>query len=159
MTRTTRLVVSTTRDNLTTKVTVPLYCNTDWPVTAGANLALNPDVGDVNGQYLAGSGGWCRINGTKYDASVASGAPATAVAGVEYGYNYPWQSSTGAVGAQYFWKNTVANKTLWCDKTSPYYPRSTTITACNGGVPVAAGLPTQQSCNAQAKVCNPVAAS
>ncbi len=120
-----QLVASTTRDNLTTNVTVPLYCNTDWPSTAGVNLALNPDVGDANGEYLAGSGGWCRINGTKYDASVASGAPATAVAGVEYGYNYPWQSSTGAVGAQYFWKNNVANKTLWCDQTSPYYPRNT----------------------------------
>ncbi len=49
-------------------VAVPLYCNTDWPVTAGVNLALNPDVGDANGEYKAGSGAWCRINGTKYDA-------------------------------------------------------------------------------------------
>ncbi|MEO8345347.1 MAG: PilC/PilY family type IV pilus protein [Betaproteobacteria bacterium] len=152
-----QMVLSTQRDNLSTKVTVPLYCNTDWPTTAGANLALNPDVGDVNGQYQAGSGGWCRINGTRYDASVPSGAPATAVAGVEYGYNYPWQASTGAIGAQYFFR-VVANKTLWCDQSSPFYPRNTaSINNCNGGTNIVSGA-VQQQCNAQGKVCNPTAA-
>ena len=54
---------------------------------AGANLASIADVGDANGEYKAGTGDWCRINGTKYDASVASGAPA-----VVEDYNYPYKS-------------------------------------------------------------------
>jgi type IV pilus assembly protein PilY1 len=155
--------LSTVQDNLSTKVTVPMYCNTDWPRAVTANPSTDPitigDVGDVNGEYKAGTGAWCRINGTNYDMAVSSGAPATAVAGVEMGYNYPWASSTGTVGPQYFFK-VQATKSLWCDTTSPFYPRSGTITGCNGGVGVAGGAPTQQSCNAQAptNVCNPTVA-
>jgi len=142
------------KDNLNTKVAVPLYCNTDWPVTAGVNLALNPDVADANGQYLAGSGAYCRINGTKYDASITSTAPA-----VQDDYNYPYQSSSGVNGAQYFYRQ-LGSKVLWCDNTSPWWPRAAgVITSCGpGGTPVM-GPATQQKCNAPTAQCNPVPAS
>jgi len=61
------------KDDLGLKVTVSLYCNTDWPALVndvywpgGPNGATVLDAGDSNGQYSAGTGGWCRINGTKY---------------------------------------------------------------------------------------------
>ena len=153
------------KDNLQTRVSVPLYCNTDWPVTAGVNLAIT-DVGDLQGGPTSGVplaspvGAYCRINGTVYGASAASGAPATAVAGVEMGYNYPWQSSSGATGAQYFYRQ-LSNKILWCDNSSPYWPRTNTISACNGGATVFGGAPTKQTCvkNVDTFSCNPVAAS
>ena len=148
-----------TQVNLTAKVAVPLYCNTDWPVTAGVNLAIT-DVGDANGEYSPGTGAWCRINGTKYDASIASGAPA-----VVDDYNYPYQSSSGATGTQYFYK-ALSNKILYCDKSSPYWPKTTsTIIGCTlGGTPTCGGLPCaprQQTCNSSTpgKTCNPVVAS
>jgi Tfp pilus tip-associated adhesin PilY1 len=141
-----------TKDDLRTRVSVPIYCNTDWPVTPGTNLVIT-DIGTVQGQYAAGTGAYCRINGTAYDASAASGAPA-----VSDDYNYPYQSSSGANGAQYFYKN-LTNKTLYCDTTSPYYPRGAVIGSCNAGVPVAAGAPTIQTCNIKAKTCDPVVGS
>ena len=153
------------KDNLQTRVSVPLYCNTDWPVTAGVNLAIT-DVGDLQGGPTSGVplpspvGAYCRINGTVYGASAASGAPATAVLGVEMGYNYPWQSSSGATGAQYFYRQ-LSNKILWCDNSSPYWPRTATISACNGGAAVFGGAPTKQTCvkNVDTFSCNPVVAS
>ena len=141
------------KDNLGLKVLVPLYCNTDWPALVndvywpgGPNGATVLDAGDSNGQYSAGTGGWCRINGTKYDASVASTAPA-----IQDDYNYPYNSSSGATGAQYFFR-AVGTKTLWCDKTSPYYPRNTTIASCTGGTPVYTA-PVPQTCVTQALIC------
>ena len=110
------------KDNLQTRVSVPLYCNTDWPVTAGVNLAIT-DVGDLQGGPTSGVplaspvGAYCRINGTVYGASAASGAPATAVAGVEMGYNYPWQSSSGVKGAQYFLSRRT-QPTRFCGATT-----------------------------------------
>ena len=62
-------------------------------------------------------------------ANGASGAPAA-----QADYNYPWQSSSGATGAQYFYRQ-LTNKVLWCDNSSPYWPRNSTITGCNGGIP------------------------
>ena len=116
---------------------VPLYCNTDWPALVndvywpgGPNGATVLDAGDSNGQYSAGTGGWCRINGTKYD--VVGGRRARPA--VQDDYNYPYNSSSGATGAQYFFRS-VGTKTLWCDKTSPYCPRNSTITAARGGTP------------------------
>jgi Tfp pilus tip-associated adhesin PilY1 len=146
------MFAAATKDDLRTRVSVPLYCNTDWPVTPGTNLAIT-DIGSVQGQYTAGTGAYCRINGTKYDASAASGAPA-----VNDDYNYPYQSSSGANGAQYFYK-VLSNKILYCDTTSPYYPRGAAIGSCNAGVPVAAGAPTVQTCNRNAKTCDPVLAN
>jgi len=146
------MFASATKDDLRTRVSVPLYCNTDWPVTAGVNLAIT-DVGNVQGQYAAGTGAYCRINGTAYDASAVSSAPA-----VGGDYNYPYQSSSGATGAQYFYM-TMSNKTIYCDTTSPYYPRGAVIGSCNAGAPIAAGAPTVQTCNQQAKTCDPVVAS
>ena len=147
------------KDNLS-RVAVPLYCNTDWPLLvndpAGPATAL--DAGDANGQYQATKGAWCRINGTPYDASVASGAPATAVAGVEMGYNYPWQKTSGAEDPKYFYRQ-LSTKVLWCDSSSPWWPRTSTITGCNGGTPVTVTSGTvQQKCNQQGLVCNPTAA-
>jgi len=145
------MFAAATKDDLRTRVSVPLYCNTDWPITAGTNLAIT-DIGTVQGQYAAGTGAYCRINGTAYDASAASGAPA-----VSDDYNYPYQSSSGGTGAQYFYK-TMSNKTLYCDTTSPYYPRGAVIGSCNAGVPVAAGAPTVQTCNKKSKTCDPTVA-
>ena len=136
--------------NLTATVAVPLYCNTDWPLTAGVNLAIT-DVGNANGEYSAGTGAWCRINGTPYDASAASGAPQ-----VPGTYSYPYQASSGATGTQYFYR-PLANKVLWCDSTSPLWPRNATITGCNGGTPVT-GAPVQQTCNRNGFQCNPTVA-
>jgi hypothetical protein len=146
------MFAAATKDDLRTRVSVPLYCNTDWPVTPGTNLAIT-DIGTVQGQYAAGTGAYCRINGTKYDASAASGAPA-----VNDDYNYPYQSSSGANGAQYFYK-TMSNKTIYCDTTSPYYPRGAVIGSCNGGTPNSTLPPTPQMCNKASKTCDPVVAS
>ncbi len=125
---------ATTKDDLSIKIAVPLYCNTDWPLLVndanypgGPNGATVQDAGNSNGQYAVGAGGWCRINGTQYDLSAASGAPAA-----NADYNYPWQSSSGATGAQYFYR-ALGTKTLWCDKNSPYWPRSGVIIGCQGG--------------------------
>ncbi len=131
-----------TRRNLTAKVNVLLYCNTDWP--------LDTLFGNANGEYMAGTGAWCRINGTKYDLSAASGAPAVAE-----DYNYPYQPSVaGTTGTQYFYRQ-LTSKTIWCDTTSPKWPRATTgascTTVCSAGVPTY----TSQTCNAGAasKAC------
>lgn len=151
---------TTVKDDLSIKVAVPLYCNTDWPtlVNEPNGPATVLDAGDSNGQYATGKGAYCRINGTKYDLSATSGAPA-----VEADYNYPWQSSSGATGAQYFYR-PLNNKVLWCDNTSPYWPRnicttSGCITGCNGGTPNYGGTPVKQTCNKNANQCNSVAAS
>ncbi len=148
---------SGTKDNLNTKVNVPLYCNTDWPLTAGgaaSNLALNPDVANANGQYLPTSGAWCRINGTAYDLSAASGALA-----VVADYNYPWQPSAGAAGPDHF-RIQIANKILHCDFSSPYWPRNNTvITGCTGTPTTTGGTPVQQRCNRNGFQCNPTVAS
>jgi Tfp pilus tip-associated adhesin PilY1 len=157
--------MSTAKDNLSIRVQVPLYCNTDWPLLendtnwpTGPNGASVLDAGDANGQPQATKGAWCRINGTNYESSAISGAPATAVATVEMGYNYPWRSSSGANGPQYFWQ-VLSVKTLWCDRTSPYWPRNGNIVNCTaGGVPTCGGGPcpiTPEKCNAPAAQCNP----
>ena len=83
------------KDNLSMRVAVQLYCNTDWPIlvndpSGGASVL---DAGDVNGQHDATKGGYCRINGTQYTANAAPGAPAA-----QADYNYPWQSSSGCDG-------------------------------------------------------------
>jgi type IV pilus assembly protein PilY1 len=144
--------MSTAKDTLGAKVNVTLYCNTDWPTLVnepnGPATAL--DVGDANGQYRSGAGAWCRINGTKYDVSAASGAPA-----IEADYNYPWSVSSGATGPQYF-TPALANKRLWCDTTSPYYPKNTAnIVGCNGGTANYTGPPRTQTCIANGNTCNP----
>ncbi|MEO8675059.1 MAG: PilC/PilY family type IV pilus protein [Casimicrobiaceae bacterium] len=157
----------TTHVNLTGKVNVPIYCNTDWPLTVGgpsSNLTVL-DLGDANAEGapsagvpnvtpIAGTGSWCRINGTPYGVSAASGAPA-----VNADYNYPYQSSTGAKGTQYFFKS-LGNKILYCDTSSPYYPRNPgVITGCLTGAPIMGmpGPPKTQTCNVNPKTCNPTA--
>ncbi|HQR10175.1 MAG TPA: PilC/PilY family type IV pilus protein [Casimicrobiaceae bacterium] len=140
------------KDNLQTRVSVPLYCNTDWPLTAATNLAIT-DVGSNQGQYAAGTGGWCRINGTKYDLSAASGAPA-----VLDDYNYPYQSSSGATGPQYFYR-TLSNKILWCDQSSPYWPRNPNVViGCTLGGTITGGVAQTQTCVANGNRCNPTVA-
>lgn len=142
------------KDNLSIRVSVPLYCNTDFPTLVnepnGPATAL--DAGDVNGQYRAGSGAWCRINGTAYDLSASSGAPAA-----DADYNYPWFSSNSTVNPKYFNKR-IDRKYLWCDTTSPYYPKDTGwIIGCKGGTPI--GSTAQQTCVKQLDVCNPIPAN
>jgi hypothetical protein len=129
--------------DLTAKVTVPVYCNTDWPLITNANgPVLATDVGNANGEYAALSGAWCRINGTAYDLSASSGAPAVAE-----GYNYPYLKSAGADGPQYFYRN-LGGKSLWCDKTSPNWPRVTSGGTCTWSCTVGTVVNTPQTCNA-----------
>ncbi len=162
-----------THVNLTAKVAVPLFCNTDWPITKGgpASSLTIADIGDANGENsppVAGVGDWCRINGTEYTASAASSAPAVTYANGNVLYDYPYKSSSGATGTQYFftWPNQ-ANKVLYCDKTSPYWPRvQGAITGCTlGGTPTCGGgactpVITKQTCNLSTpgKTCNPTPA-
>ena len=88
-----------THQDLTVKVAVPLYCNTDWPITKSGptgNLTI-ADIGDVNGENsppVAGVGDWCRINGTEYTASAASGAPQVTYTNGNVLYDYPYKSSS-----------------------------------------------------------------
>lgn len=89
--------------NLTSSVNVGLYCNTDWPLTTNWNPS-------------AGGGDWCRVNGTNY----ASRSPPTTG-----DYQYPWRKTSGIDDTKYFWRNG-GNMTLWCDKSSPRWPRSCT---------------------------------
>ena len=91
--------------NLTALVQVPLYCNSDWP--------LDTSIG-TNGEYQAGKGQDCRINGTKYDAiGVAPGVAAD--------YNYPWQvvAATPNDPAYFFQGQSTGSpaKTLLFDTT------------------------------------------
>ncbi|MEO8508001.1 MAG: PilC/PilY family type IV pilus protein, partial [Betaproteobacteria bacterium] len=150
---------ATTRDALGAKVLVPLYCNTDWPLLvndpnypAGPNGATMLDAGDANGQYLSGTGAWCRINGTAYDVSATSGAPAA-----NADYNYPWQLTSGANNAKYFYRLLTA-KSIHCDLTSPNRPRTGVIASCATGTPQYAGVAVAQRCVQGGNVCNPSAA-
>ena len=112
-------------------VTVPLFCNSDWP--------LDTTIG-TKGQYQASKGADCRINGTRYDA-FPNGAPA-----VSADYNYPWQPTVAPANAQYFWQRTA--KTLWCDKTNTGWPQTCTANgtySCSVGVPTG-GTSSPQTC-------------
>lgn len=134
-----------TQRNLTATVAVPVYCNTDWPLIAGASIA-RADVGDsVNAEYMAGTGAWCRINGTRYDLSAASGAPA-----VNDDYNYPYQRTNGVNDPKYFYRQ-LSVKTLWCDTTSPYWPRTTSGGTCTTTCNIATTTATQ-TCNAGSNI-------
>lgn len=93
--------------NLTSNVTVGMWCNSDWPV----NTNWNPTTG---------GGAECRVNGTDYSGLVTNKAPAD--------YQYPWNKQSGANDVKYFFRGgagTGANwrKTLYCDTTSPKWPR------------------------------------
>jgi len=125
-----------TQRNLTTKVNVLLYCNSDWP--------LNTTFGDANGEYLAGSGDFCRINGTKYDAAATTGGPAVAA-----DYNYPYGNGAATTGAPYYWK-TLTYKVIWCDTTSPYWPHATSGGSCTTTCTVGTITTTTQTCTAGA---------
>jgi type IV pilus assembly protein PilY1 len=98
--------------NLTSKVSVGMFCNTDWP-------------NDINWDPAMGGGKDCRINGTDYSAVV----PAT-----NGDYQYPWKKTTGANDAKYYYypeaNNTSNNwnKVLWCDTSSPRWPKNCTTT-------------------------------
>jgi type IV pilus assembly protein PilY1 len=144
--------------SLTPQVAVPVFCNSDWPLTT--------TVGDVNSEYKAGTGADCRINGTKYDAA-ANGAPAATD-----DYNYPWQLTVAPAGAQYFYAATAVGgvphhgaggaMTLWCNTASPGWPHSATINSCTcpggGNGCVVNPAPTVQTCNAPVAQCNPTPA-
>ena len=115
--------------DLTALVQVPLYCNSDWP--------LDTSIG-TNGEYQAGKGQDCRINGTKYDAiGVAPGVSAD--------YNYPWHvvANTPNDPAYYFQGQSTGSpaKTLWCDTTSAGWPSSTCAWYCKTGVAIKTVVP------------------
>lgn len=113
-----------TVDDLSVNVTVPLYCNSDWP--------LDTTIG-TNGEYQAGKGADCRINGTKYDAAL-NGAPA-----VSDDYNYPWQNTVAPNGAQYFF-NQGTTKSLWCNPAAANWPTVTCATYCPAGTPTTTNI-------------------
>ena len=124
-------------------VSVPVWCNTDWPVdlTYGTTRASG---NASDGEYKASTGSDCRINGTRYDAY--KGAPA-----VIDNYNYPWQKTSGANLDQYYWR-TGGNRTIWCNNADPRWPRYTGASCnnlgtgtCNAGTPVTTSIP--QTCN------------
>ena len=71
------------------------------------------------------------------------------------GYNYPWQSSSGVKGAQYFYQQ-LSVKTLWCDKTSPYWPQTKTLTGCIG-TPIYGAARQKCNKNVDTNTCNTVA--
>ncbi len=117
--------------DLTVKVNVPLYCNSDWP--------LSTSIG-VNGQFDPTKGADCRINGTQY-AAQANGAPNTPA-----DYNYPWQKTNAAQAnnAQYYWRNGQT-RSIWCDKTAPGWPTVACAAYCPAGTPIVTSTP--QTCN------------
>ena len=115
------------KDNLA-RVAVPLYCNTDWPLTRQRAQRSRPPRSTpvtANGQYAAGS----RAPGAASTAHPTMRPPPRVhrrppLQALEMGYNYPWQKSSGSEDAKYFYRQ-LSNKTLWCDNTSPWYPRNT----------------------------------
>jgi type IV pilus assembly protein PilY1 len=123
------LSASSTTD-LSGTVQVTLYCNSDWP--------LDTSIG-TNGEYQAGKGADCRINGTAYDAA-ANGAPA-----VVGDYNYPWAPAVTPGNAQYFFNQS--NKQLWCNTASPGWP--TTLSSCNPTCPAPQTVVTTNTTYAQ----------
>jgi type IV pilus assembly protein PilY1 len=133
-------------------VSVPVYCNSDWPLVGTSYVT--GDVGDANGENDAtvhnskwsNAGEHCRINGNDYKAIGA--APA-----ISADYNYPWQPTVTPPNAQYFFRNG-GTKTLWCDATAAGWPRATTGGTCSytctlGGT-YTPPTPVVQTCNAGA---------
>ncbi len=132
-----------------------VFCNTDWPRTAyvGALDATSwSEIGNANGEYAAGTGADCRINGTSYD--LVDGADA-----VDDDYNYPYFRSTGSVNnANYFYRSGMINNVyryrhLWCKTGAAGWPKSATnlggcgaYTCTLGGTPVVPATVTQ-TCN------------
>ena len=119
--------------NITGTVSVTMWCNSDWP--------LDTTIG-INGEYQAGKGADCRINGTQYD-SAANGAPA-----VVADYNYPWKKNSGSNSAQYFYLSG-GQKTLWCNTAAAGFPQvpgncTTTGQTCAGVITTPAPVP--QTC-------------
>ena len=152
---------TTNTTDLSVKVRMLVWCNTDWPRTAlpgGQDPATWAEVGDVNGEYSATAGKDCRINGTVYDA--LDSAPA-----VVNDYNYPYGSSFGTPtkDAKFFYRNSrisgnYTNRTIWCKTNGAGWPKSpTNLAGCGaytctlGGTPVVP--PTVvQTCNAGSTV-------
>ncbi len=103
--------------DLSVTVTVPLYCNTDWPIIT------NP-VGDRRGrETLPASTCWVPAPTAGSTAPSTTRMP-TARPAVADDYNYPWPkvgAAAGAAGsanaAAYFWRQN-ATRQIWCDKTS-----------------------------------------
>ncbi len=121
--------LSGSTNSLLGKVSVPVYCNTDWPAgiplsSSAVNTAalMLPLVGDANGEYSPTAGADCRINGTSYDA--INGAPA-----VVDDYNYPYNKSTGALGSQYYYRNG-GNRAIYCMRSAPGWPTTISNTGC-----------------------------
>ncbi len=87
---------STTNVNLTDKVTVGLWCNTDW----SQDLVLNAD-----GTFKADAHKYCRTNGHVIDSAT----------GLQADYSYPWLPQGGR-----------ANDTSWKVGAAPAYTPSAT---------------------------------
>ena len=95
--------------NLTTNVSVGMWCNSDWP------LDTNPDPS-------TGGGNHCRINGNHYDAGFH--VPQT-----PGDYQYPWSRLGAAANDVKYFSRSGGNKLLYCDTTSDKFPKNCTTTS------------------------------
>lgn len=101
--------------DLTTNVSVGMWCNTDWPL-------------DTNWDPNTGGGNYCRINGTDYTQPF--NVPQT-----KGDYQYPWSRLGAAPNDVKYFARSGGNKTIWCDTKSAKYPQTcnTTSYKCNTG--------------------------
>ncbi|MFO1317207.1 MAG: PilC/PilY family type IV pilus protein [Burkholderiales bacterium] len=139
---------TTNTTDLSAKVRMLVWCNTDWPRTAlpgSQDPATWAEVGDVNGEYTNTAGRDCRIDGTVYD-------PLDSAPGVGNDYNYPYASSfaTPTKDAKFFYRNSrisgnYTNRTIWCKTSGPGWPQTCVNgTTCTGTITVTPSVP--QTC-------------
>ena len=96
--------------NLQTKVSVGIWCNTDY-----ADKTTNGDGTNISGDH-------CRINGFPYAAG-SNGAPV-----VKGDYSYPYaRNAAGPANANFFSNNT---KVVWCDPTKMNTNTTVDTSAC-----------------------------
>jgi type IV pilus assembly protein PilY1 len=126
--------------NLTANVSVPLFCNSDWPL-------------DTNWDPASGWGNHCRINGVDY-------SQAFQVAKAKNEYQYPWRNVSGQPNhVQHYWRHNFT-KTLYCDPKSAAWPQNCTTTTtytCKTGTyipPVAKSYPQTCVAGAVTKACD-----
>ncbi len=155
---------ATTKDNLSAKVAVPLYCNTDWPLLVNdPNWPGRPQWRDGARRRRHQRPVFRRHRRLVPDQrhqvrcyprprAHPRPTPTTTIRGSRR--RAPPARST-SIGC-------LSTKTLWCDNTSPYWPdrrHHGTLTGCTDGV---RRLPDHRTPNLQARVshtvCNPTAA-
>ncbi|MGH9549683.1 MAG: hypothetical protein ACRD3W_09915, partial [Terriglobales bacterium] len=162
--------------DLTAKVTVGQWCNSDW--TQGTNPATgNPFASSADGS-VQGDAAFCRTNGVV--AAASSGAAAS-----DGDYTYPFSPYGAAPDPKYFYPRSTPNlagippnpndNILWCDTTSPSWPQTgplsiqqtcngyqnnaqtcsgSTPQTCQGGTPQTCANIVNQTCSSQNQTCD-----